>query len=49
MTFPGFTCIQTQDGTAIVRCPHTGLSASGRTVADAYAGLHRLLSERASV
>lgn len=46
MTSPGFTWIRTQDGTAIVCCLNSGLSASGRTVGDAYAELRRLIAAK---
>lgn len=44
MTSPRHTYIRTQDGTAIVCCLNTGVSASGRTVADAHAELRHLLA-----
>lgn len=42
----GVPCIRTADGTVIARDPGTGLAASGRNLAEAYAELRRLLSER---
>jgi len=39
-------CTRTEDGTVIAFDPATGLSASGRTVAEATAELRRLISGR---
>lgn len=41
-----FPSVRTEDGTVIVRCPKTGLAASGFTQAEAAAELRRLISTR---
>jgi hypothetical protein len=40
----GFTYVWTEDGTVLLRDPITGISVSGRTLADALAELRRRLS-----
>lgn len=41
-----YTMITTADGTVIVRDLETGITASGRSLAEAYADLRRLLAAR---
>lgn len=41
-------CIPTHDGTWIAHCPVTGISASGRTKAEAVNALLRLITARSA-
>ena len=46
MTSTSFRYVRTEDGTVIALDPETGISVSGRTLAEAIAELRRLLSAR---